>query len=205
MTPRILLLSAIFALSVLRPAAADDTAEIKNLLKGKIDIVVQLLQEKNIDKKKRNEKILETVSPIFDFPRMAKLSLGKKHWTGISGEKRKEFSDLFVKQLKASYLEKLELYSNEEIVVEEAKRVKSRIHIITHLVSKDDKKEMVYKFYKSKHGWKIYDVVMLGVSIVQTYRSQFDGVLKKETFDDLLRKLKKAGEFSVPTVTKTGN
>lgn len=205
MTPRILLLSAIFALSVLRPAAADDPAEIKNLLKGKIDIVVQLLQEKNIDKKKRNEKILETVSPIFDFPRMAKLSLGKKHWTGISEEKRKEFSDLFVKRLKESYLEKLELYSNEEVVVEEAKRVKSRIHIITHLVSKDDKKEMVYKFYKSKQGWKIYDVVMLGVSIVQTYRSQFDGVLKKETFDDLLRKLKKSGEFSVPTVTKTGN
>jgi phospholipid transport system substrate-binding protein len=184
---------------------ADDSTEIKNLLKAKIDIVVQLLLEKNIDKKKRNEKILETVSPIFDFPRMAKLSLGKKHWTRISGEQRKEFSDLFVKQLKESYLEKLELYSNEEVVVEEAKRVKSRIHIITHLVSKDDKKEMVYKFYKSKQGWKIYDVVMLGVSIVQTYRSQFDGVLKKETFDDLLLKLKKSGEFSVPTVTKTGN
>lgn len=205
MTPRILLLSVIFALSALRPAVADDSTEIKNLLKAKIDIVVQLLLEKNIDKKKRNEKILETVSPIFDFPRMAKLSLGKKHWTRISGEQRKEFSDLFVKQLKESYLEKLELYSNEEVVVEEAKRVKSRIHIITHLVSKDDKKEMVYKFYKSKQGWKIYDVVMLGVSIVQTYRSQFDGVLKKETFDDLLLKLKKSGEFSVPTVTKTGN
>ncbi len=202
---RILFLSAIISLSVLRPAAAEDTDEIKNLLKGKIDIVVQLLQEENIDKKKRNEKILETVSPIFDFPRMAKLSLGKKHWTGISAEERKEFSTLFVKQLKESYLDKLELYSNEDVVVEEAKRVKSRIHIVTHLVSKGDTKEMVYKFYKSKQGWKIYDVVMLGVSIVQTYRSQFDGVLKKETFEDLLRKLRKTGEFSSPTVTTTGN
>ncbi|MEE8483092.1 MAG: ABC transporter substrate-binding protein [Nitrospinota bacterium] len=202
---RILFLSAIISLSVLRPAAAEDTDEIKNLLKGKIDIVVQLLQEENMDKKKRNEKILETVSPIFDFPRMAKLSLGKKHWTGISAEERKEFSTLFVEQLKESYLDKLELYSNEDVVVEEAKRVKSRIHIVTHLVSKGDTKEMVYKFYKSKQGWKIYDVVMLGVSIVQTYRSQFDGVLKKETFEDLLRKLRKTGEFSSPTVTTTGN
>lgn len=188
-----------------QPAMADERTEVDDLLKGKIDIIMKLLRQTEIDKKTRNEKLLEVVTPIFDFPRMAKLSLGKKHWRAISKEKREEFSDLFITRLKESYLEKLDLYTDEDVLVEKAKQVKKRIHVVTYLVSKDDKKEMKYKFYKSKQGWKVYDVVILGVSIVQTYRSQFDGVLKKGTIDDLLQKLKTAGEFDIPTVEKTGN
>ena len=48
---------------------------------------------------------------------------------------------------------------------------------------------MRYKFYKLKNNWKIYDVEVEGVSIVQTYRSQFATILQKGSIDDLLLKL----------------
>jgi phospholipid transport system substrate-binding protein len=66
-------------------------------------------------------------------------------------------------------------------------------------VTKDDKLEMVYKFYKSRKNWKIYDVVILGVSVVQTYRSQFRGILKNTSFADLMKKLRTKGGFTIPT------
>ena len=128
---------------------------------------------------------------------MARLSLGKKHWKALSKAKRKEFSELFVKRLKESYLDKLDLYTDEEIVVDEAKLTKkNRVEVLTYLVSKEDKKEMIYKLYKSKKKeWMVYDVDILGVSIVQTYRSQFSGILKKESMEQLMERLRSTGEL----------
>ncbi|MBW1695001.1 MAG: ABC transporter substrate-binding protein, partial [Deltaproteobacteria bacterium] len=70
-------------------------------------------------------------------------------------------------------------------------QVKNKIHIPTGLVSKDNSISMLYKFYKSNYGWKIYDVEIQGVSIVSTYRAQFKEVLGNGTIDDLLLKLEK--------------
>ena len=73
---------------------------------------------------------------------------------------------------------------------------KNRVEVLTYLVTKDDKKEMIYKLYKTKKkGWRVYDVDVLGVSIVQTYRSQFSGVLKKETMEQLMERMRSAGEL----------
>lgn len=200
-----LLYSMAGLLMLCRPVMADDRSDVAGLLKGKIDVVISLLRNKEMEKEVRNERIIETVTPIFDFKKMAKLSLGKRYWPGLSREKREEFSDLFIKRLKESYLEKLDLYSDEEVVYEDPKQVKKKIHVLTHLISKDNKIDMLYKFYKSKEGWKIYDVEVQGVSVIQTYRSQFHDVLKKGTIDDLLAKLQKTGEFTTPDVKKKSN
>ena len=145
---------------------------------------------------KREARLLYA-SEKFDFSLMARLSLGKKHWKSLTKEKRKEFSNLFVERLKLSYLEKLDLYTDEEVVVDEARLTKKkRVEVLTYLVTKDDKKEMIYKLYKTKKkGWMVYDVDVLGVSIVQTYRSQFSGVLKKETMEQLMERMRSAGDL----------
>ena len=184
-------------------AMAGEESEVKKLTQEKIAIVIDVLRNKGIGKEEKKKRIIAAVDPIFDFKRMARLSLGKKHWSAMNKAQKKEFSKLFVKRLKESYLEKLDLYTDEEVVIEDAKRVKKRIHVLTRLVSKDDKKDMVYKFYKSrKKGWKVYDVVILGVSVVQTYRSQFNGLMKKGSIDDLLTTLRTTGAITIPTAKK---
>ena len=176
---------------------ADEVKEIRAMTKEKVDIVINILKDKSLSKNEKKEGILETIDGLFDFSLMARLSLGKKHWKSLSKEKRNEFSELFVERLKLSYLEKLDLYTDEEVVVDEARKTKkNRVEVLTYLVTKDDKKEMIYKLYKTKKkGWMVYDVDVLGVSIVQTYRSQFSGVLKKETMEQLMERMRSAGEL----------
>lgn len=176
---------------------ADEVSEIRAMTKEKVDIVINILKDKSLSKNEKKEGILETIDGLFDFSLMARLSLGKKHWKSLSKAKRKEFSELFVERLKLSYLEKLDLYTDEEVVVDEARKTKkNRVEVLTYLVTKDDKKEMIYKLYKTKKkGWMVYDVDVLGVSIVQTYRSQFSGVLKKETMEQLMERMRSAGEL----------
>ena len=159
--------------------------------------MINILKDKSLSKNEKKEGILETIDGLFDFSLMARLSLGKKHWKSLSKAKRKEFSELFVERLKLSYLEKLDLYTDEEVVVDEARLTKkNRVEVLTYLVTKDDNIEMIYKLYKTKKkGWRVYDVEVLGVSIVQTYRSQFSGVLKKETMEQLMERMRSAGEL----------
>ena len=190
----IVLLMLFFTSSV---PLADEVSEIRAMTKEKVDIVINILKDKSLSKDEKKDGILETIDGLFDFSLMARLSLGKKHWKSLTKEKRKEFSNLFVERLKLSYLEKLDLYTDEEVIVDEARLTKKkRVEVLTYLVTKDDKKEMIYKLYKTKKkGWMVYDVDVLGVSIVQTYRSQFSGVLKKETMEQLMERMRSAGDL----------
>ena len=176
---------------------ADEVSEIRKMTKEKVDLVISTLKDDTLSKKEKKDGILLTIDGLFDFSLMARLSLGKKHWKSLSKAGKKEFSELFVERLKQSYLDKLDLYTDEEVVVGEAKLTKKkRVEVLTYLVSKDDKKEMTYKLYKTKKkGWMVYDVDVLGVSIVQTYRSQFSGILKKESLEQLMERLRSSGEL----------
>ena len=190
----IALFAVFFAAATL---SADEVSEIQAMTKEKVDLVIQTLKDTSLSKKEKKEGILKTIDGLFDFNLMARLSLGKKGWKALSKAKRKEFSMLFVERLKQSYLDKLDLYTDEEVVVGEAKLTKkNRVEVLTYLITKDDKKEMTYKLYKSKKkGWMVYDVDVLGVSIVQTYRSQFSGILKKESMEQLMERMRSSGEL----------
>jgi phospholipid transport system substrate-binding protein len=85
-------------------------------------------------------------------------------------------------------VEKLDLYTDElvEILGKEQPKA-NRIILKTQLVGKEEKYQINYKFYeKSEDSWLIYDVDLLGVSIIQTYRKQFSVFLKDKTFDELV-------------------
>jgi len=175
-------------------ALADDKRDAEELIKSKLDSVFAVLQKKDLDQQVKNNEIIEIVTPMFDFALMAKLSLGKKYWPELPQEKKERFTELFIKRLRTSYLNKLALYTDEKITFEPPIQVKTKIHISTFLVSKSRKTSMLYKLYKSKDEWKIYDLEIQGVSIIRSYRSQFDASLQSGTIDDLLLKLEKPAD-----------
>ncbi len=171
------------------PAMASDTDVAKELIKSKLDAVLLVLQNKDLNNKEKNSRIIEIVTPIFDFQRMAKLTLGRKYWPRLRKEEQERFTELFVKRLKESYGDRFALYTDEKITYEEPVQIKNKVHIPTVLVSKDSKIVMLYKLYKPKNKWRIYDIEIQGVSLIQTYRSQFIQILQSGTVDDLLLKL----------------
>ena len=186
------LLYAVFILLVMtQTVGADDKDVAKEILESRIEAAIAALHKKDLDQQEKNKQVVEIVTPIFNFPLMAKLSLGRKYWPGLTKEKRQRFTELFTKRLKETYLGKLTLYTDQTVVYKTPVQVKRKIKIPTELVSKDNKISMLYKFHKSKHSWMIYDIEVQGVSIISTYRSQFDQVLNKGTIDELLLKLEK--------------
>ena len=184
-----LLIAAISLFLFYQSAAADDQREVENFLKDNLDAVINVLRKKNLAQQEKNKEIVDIVTPMFDFELMARLSLGKKLWRGLSRDKKVRFTQLFIKRLKASYLHNFTLYTDEKILYEPTVQVKKKIHIPTYLVSKDKKISILYKFYKAEKNWKIYDFEIQGVSIIRSYRSQFSSILESGTVDDLLLKL----------------
>ena len=184
-----LLIAVVSLLLFSQTAAADDKSEIDNLLKTNLDAVFTILQKNDLDQQAKNKEIIDIVTPMFDFELMARLSLGKKHWSGLSQDKKERFIELFIKRLKASYLSNFNLYTDEKVLYEPSVQVKKKIHTPTYLVSKDKKISILYKFYNAQKNWKIYDLEIQGVSIIRSYRSQFSSILESGTVDDLLLKL----------------
>jgi len=98
----------------------------------------------------------------------------------------------FEKKLKASYIDKLKLYSNQKVISKGLKKVKSnRITLKNDIVGKSETYTITYLFYKhkTKNDWLIYDVKLAGVSVIQTYRKQFSAFLKTKSFSQLLKSL----------------
>ena len=189
------LLYAAFSLLILsQTVIADDKITAQEFLKSKLDRVFEVLQKEDLEQQAKNKAVIEIVTPMFDFALMAKLSLGKTHWPGLTKEKQDRFTELFVNRLRQSYLNKLTTYTDEEIIYEPPVEVKKKIHIPTRLISKGREISMLYKFYNSNNSWKVYDIEIQGVSIIRSYRSQFNEILQRGTMDDLFEKLEKSTE-----------
>jgi len=193
-----LLCSVFIFLVITQSVGADDKDVAKKILESKIDAAIAVLQKNDLDQEGKNKQIIEIVTPIFNFPLMAKLSLGRKYWPSLTKEERQRFTELFTKRLKASYLDKLSLYTDEKVVFKTPVQEKRKIKIQTELISKNNTISMLYKFHESTNSWLIYDIEIQGVSIISTYRSQFDQVLSKGTIDELLTKLEQPEEPEKP-------
>ena len=170
------------------PNAPNDPEEF---LRYKWDAVVSILQNKDIDQKDKEKQISKIVIPMFDFSLMAKLALGRKHWPKFTPPQREKFTRLFTERLKRSYWEKIALYKDEKVLFKPKVQKKKTIYIPSELRYQDKKVAMLYKLRKVAKRWKIYDVEIQGVSILLTYRSQFDEILSRGTVEDLLSRLEK--------------
>ena len=194
---RFKLFMGLFLVLVLGGELLADTKGISERFMTKADAVVAVVKNKSLATDARMDKIIQTIDPLFDFRLMARLSLGKKRWNALGEAKQKEFTDLYVKRMKSSYSQKIDAYTDEKIIVRESKQLKkNRVVLVTDLVGSDDKTEVVYKYHKSKgkqegkDEWLIYDAVISGVSIITTDKSQFKEVLRENSIDVLMDKMR---------------
>ena len=168
--------------------------EIKDQMTSRIDSILVILHKKELTIPQKGEEIIKIIDDVFDYEVMARIALGKETWNSLSSDKQKEFIKVFETKLKNSYIEKLELYNDQKVKILSLKPYKdSRLQLETQLVGKEGNYQVNYNFHntpKESSQWLIYDVDLVGVSIIQTYRQQFAGLLKEKTFDEMLALLK---------------
>ena len=171
---------------------ADDKNVVKNLLKERFDCIKAVMERKDLDEKTKKVRIEDIIKPIFDLPLMSRLSLGRETWMAMTKEEQKKFFELFTKMLKLAYLSKIPSYFDEEIIIEEPNQVnQKKIYIPTIIVSKDKKTSVLYKFYRSDTGWKIYDIETESISCIQSFRSQFTECLQEGNVKELMVEMEK--------------
>ena len=176
---------------------AGDVEDINSMVKKKVAVIFDLLGKQDIEKNERNEKIVGELNEIMDFQLAAYLSLGK-HWKKITKTQKKEFVETFQQYINNYIVEKIDLYTNQKIDIGDSKIVKKgRAELEIGILSGGETLQVNFKLRKNKKKeWRVYDVDIEGVSLITTFRSQFSGVLKNSSFEELLEKLKNPTEQS---------
>ncbi len=141
------------------------------------------------------KEIFMMFDSIFDYNLMAQLSLSKEY-KALTQTQKEEYNQAFEQNLKKSFTDKLKLYKDEKMEVLGGEKSKNnRYHLKASMVLDGKLNYIVFKFYDNKGDWKIYDVDILGISVIQTYRSQFNDILTNADFQTLLTKLKSEISF----------
>ena len=185
----------ILLISGFGPARAGEPTE---QIRAAINKGVQVLQESHLDATKDRSKIIqrlrEIVYPLFDFKEMAKRSLGS-HWRELTAQQQDEFCSLFTNLLEKSYADKIDLYDGQKVIYAQESIDKDFAQVDTKVVGKNGESfPATYRMTRVNGKWKVYDVVVADISLVNNYRSQFHRVIVNSSFQELIDRLKeKAG------------
>ena len=185
----------ILAAALIAPAAlAQDTAP-DTLVKGVTQEVLGVIkQDKDIqagNQRKTIALVEEKVLPHFNFARMTALAMGP-NWRKATPEQQKALIEQFRTLLVRTYSSALSSYRNQVIDFKPLRAAATDADVIVRSEVKQPGGEPVsidYSMEKTPSGWKVYDVVVGGVSLVTTYRDTFTNEVRNNGVDGLIKAL----------------
>jgi phospholipid transport system substrate-binding protein len=162
-----------------------------------IDNLLVILKDPRLtgesNKDERRQKVKEVIYQRFDLTEMARRSLGSE-WRRRSPEEQKEFVQLFTDLLEETYLGQIEAYRGEKVQYLKEREDDNYAQVETRIVdNKGQEFSFDYRLHKVKGDWgdwKVYDVIIEDISLVNNYRSQFNRVLARSSFGELLKTMK---------------
>jgi len=170
------------------------------IAKQVIEKALNALNDPSSQGEARRQKVKRIVDPYFDYQEMAKRSLGPT-WGRLSPGQRQEFVALFAQLLEASYSDKIEKYA-QRVKIDYTGEILSgdTAEVRTVVVKANDRIPLNYRLMNEGGTWKVYDVVIEGVSLVSNYRSQFSRIIHESGYAALVQRLK----TKVSELTRTG-
>lgn len=183
---RQMLVVAVLVLCVARVVLAQTPGQ---QVQETIQRITAIVSSLSAGESERRDEVKRLLLPRFDWAEMAKRSLGK-HWPRAT-ERQNEFVSAFTEFVGNAYLGTIGGYKDEKIIFAGERRDKNLAEVDTKLVpNKGEPMSVNYRLHLVQGEWKIYDVVIADISIVNNYRSQFNRILAKSSFDDLLKQLR---------------
>ena len=163
-------------------------------IRGGTDRVLRLLQDPELRKPARADdrrrQLRAVVDEVFDWQETGKRALAR-HWQPLKPEQRQEFSALFADLVERSYVSKIEAYAGERILYVGETVESDQATVKTKLVTRSGTEIPIdYRLQKEGDRFRVYDVLIEGVSLVGNYRAQFNRIIQQTGYDDLVRKMK---------------
>jgi phospholipid transport system substrate-binding protein len=178
------------AICVSVPAmAGEPTERIRKATDKIIGIVIDPALKGPEKVAERKRLIREAVSEQFNREEMSRRTLAQ-HWSKRTVGEKKEFVDLYARLLEGTYLDKVEGYSGEKVVYED-ETVDGKYAVVkVKILSKQGTNISVeYRLIKGI-DWLVYDVSIEGVSLVNNYRTQFNSIIVRSSYKELIKQLK---------------
>jgi phospholipid transport system substrate-binding protein len=139
----------------------------------------------------KKEKLRTIYRSMFDEVEFSRRTLAR-NWSKLNPTQQKEFISLFEQVLEKSYVDKIFSYTNEKIdFYKENLLSENQAEIQTKVITSSNEIPIFYRIIRKGDTWKVYDVVVENVSLVQNYRTQFNDILTKNTPEQLLEILRK--------------
>lgn len=178
-------------------ATAEPGGAATEAVRTTINEVIRILKDAELKKTGRAEerrRLLEKViGDRFNYEEMSRRALGAQ-WNKLSDKERQEFVDLFKRLLSSSYADKIEGYSGEQVHYLNERLEADYAEVRTKVASDKTEIPLDYRLLNKSGDWRVYDVVVDGVSLVNNYRSQFTKIIRESSYADLLEKLREKSQ-----------
>ena len=166
----------------------------KATIEAQIAKMLAKMQEPAFKELTRDAKLAEIrkiINEVFDYKELSRRTLGRE-WKKFKPEQQNEFIDLFSKLLENVYADRILAYTHEKIEFgKETELKKGRVEVESYIITTQNKKVPLFYRMSNKTGqWRVYDVVIEGVSMIKNYRGQFREILSKKKPEDLLQILR---------------
>lgn len=187
----VLTVAVLLAICSGKPANAGEPTEA---IRGAVNQGVEILKKAKLDSQEQRSQVIDRlrqiVYPLFDFNEMAMRSLGA-NWRRINPQQRQEFVSTFTALLEKTYADQIDLYDGQQVVYSGERIDGDYAQVDSRIVDKNGQTySVVYRLHRVGGKWRIYDVVAENISIVNNYRSQFNRVIAKSSFEELLKTMK---------------
>lgn len=194
MLKRILTVASIAATLISSAAVFAQTAPDEIVRKSTTDILAAIKADKDLiagDQKKIEKLAEEKVLPYFNFPHMTQLAVGR-NWKAASDAQKAALTEQFRILLVRTYSTSLTQFRNQTIEVKPLKMTAAETEVVvkTQVVQPGGQPIPIdYSMEKIAEGWKVYDVLIDGVSLVTNYRSSFNTEINATGVDGLIKSL----------------
>ena len=174
--------------ALVQAAAARETVE------SQVNKVLKALAEPAFKDQAKDVKIVKIrsiVNEIFDYIELSKRTLGRE-WTKFNAPQQNEFVKLFSELLEKTYADRLLSYSDEKVVFEKETQLREgQAEVTSYVLTADGKKiPLDYRLIQKEGNWRVYDVIIEGISLVKNYRDQFRDILAKDSPEEVLKMLR---------------
>ena len=159
-----------------------------------VDRVLKILKDPTLNsasaKEARRSELSKAILPRFEFEEMAKRSLGAE-WRRRTPAEQAEFIRLFTDLLKDSYIETIESYRGDKVIYRRESQDGDYADLGTKVINERGEEFTIdYRLHLEGSEWKVYDVIVENISLVNNYRSQFRRVLERSSFAELLQTIR---------------
>ena len=185
-------LAAAVAFALMLHAPPAEAGAPTEELKRQVDDVIRVLDDPNLKDQpaQRHAAVRRIAEKTFDYPDTARRALGP-HWSARTPDERKEFVALFADLLDRAYLSRIDLYQGEKVrYTNEAVDGNEATVKTTLLTPRGTSIPVDYRMHLVDGRWLVYDVIIEGVSLVSSYRQQFNKIILTESYPVLVQKMR---------------